>query len=250
MKDNAKTIKIRDILFWSIIVVTIFGGTLYHLGYRFTGGLNIGKIGIITMEIPFKATTIFIDQSKKIETTKDNQLVEISLSPIAHQIIVSHDGYFPWIKKIRMPSSGNVTLNPIFISQNTSGVMITKSDSQYWKIRNGVTSNAPPTKTNPLISKDGPIEIWVEDKTIVAKNGVSTSTVLKSETTIRNIDFYKNRSDSVIFSTGDSVSVIEISTEGTQNFFPIYKGMQPRFVTADSNSIYVLDGETVMQVTI
>ena len=191
-----------------------------------------------------------MDESRKIETTKDNEVVEIALSPGGHQIIVTRDGYYPWIKKIEMPSGGKINLLPFIIFQNTSGVIITKSDPEYWKIRNSITANKSPRKENLLISKNKLVEVWIEDNTIMSKTDQSIHTVVKLEPPIRNVDFYKDRSDVVIFSAGEYVNVIEISTEDTQNFMPIYKGASPAFTVADSNSVYVLDGEKLMQVLI
>ena len=90
----------------------------------------------------------------------------------------------------------------------------------------------------------------MENNTITAKISDKIYDVIKPETPIRNLYFYKNRIDSVIFSNGNSVYVIEISKEGTQNFMPIYKGQNPSFVETDPNFIYVLDGENLMQVII
>ena len=75
-------------------------------------------------------------------------------------------------------------------------------------------------------------------------------TVIQPDTIIRNVDFYKDRSDAVIFSTADTVYVIEINIEGIQNFMPIYKGKNPYFIKNDSNSIYVEDGNSLLQVAI
>lgn len=245
MEDKAKAKKIRDILFWSIIAMAIVGGGLYQLGYRFSG-----KIGKVSINVPYNKTSIFVDESKKIETSKDSELVELSLSPGKHQIIVTRDGYYPWIKQIKMPSGGEIDLSPFIIFQNTSGVIITKSDPEYSKIRDSITANKLRAKEKPLVSKDGSMEVWVEDNTIMSKKGGAIHTIVKPETPIRNVDFYKNRSDVVIFSVGEYVNVIEIGAEGTQNFMPIYKGINPSFITADLNSIYVLDGEKLMQVLI
>ena len=90
----------------------------------------------------------------------------------------------------------------------------------------------------------------IEDNAIITKIGDMIQTVIQPDTIIRNVDFYKDRSDSVLFSMNGSIYVIEIDKQGTQNFIPVFAGKSPAFVKYDVNSIYVLDGDTLMQVAI
>jgi len=239
----------------TVILVTAFVG--YKLGYRFGNNFKIGKLGIVSMEIPIINTDIFVDQNKKITTTKDNETVKLSLSPRQHTIIISRLGYFPWKKDFTVPSGGAVNLFPIFVTQNASGQIIKQNDPEYWKLRQQVLADKLPTKDSPRISKDGSVSIWLENNAIIVKFisprsdlGLDSKVVIQPETQIKNVYFYKDRSDAVIFSTGDSVFVIETNKTGTQNFIPIFKGTNPHFIETDPNFIYVLDGETLMEVVI
>ena len=254
MPDNAKTKFTKNrkfLLTGSAVILIIFLVWLgYYKGYRFENNFMIGKVGTVSMEIPFPQTNIFIDESEKIITSKENQTVIFSLSPRDHSVIVSRDGYFPWKKDFSMPSAGSITLSPIFISQNTSGVIITKIDPEYWKIRNQITSDKLPTKSKTRLGSDNLTEIWIDNNAIIAKVREKIYTVIQPETAVKNLDFFKDRTDSVVFSTGTGIYMIEISKLGTQNFIPIYKGQNPYFIRGESNYIYVLDGETLMQVVI
>ncbi len=247
MSRNAKIYTVSGI----ILVIILVGAFGYGAGFRFGNHFSIGKVGILSMTLPLSETSVFIDQSQKIQTTKENEVVEIKLSPKSHNIIVSHDGYFPWTKTFSLPSAGNVTLSPLFVSQNTSGLMIGQSDPEYWKIKSGILSDVLPSKTHPRISADKSTILWVEDNAMLTQvaNG-SPHTVLQPDTVIKNVDFYKDRSDAVIFSTFNAVYVIEVDTEGTQNFMPIYKGADPSFIKSDNNSIYIEDENSLMQVSI
>jgi hypothetical protein len=53
-----------------------------------------------------------------------------------------------------------------------------------------------------------------------------------------------------MFSVDNAVYAIDVDKEGTQNFLPVYKGTSPSFIEATSSYIYVLDGDTLMQVVI
>ena len=249
MKDNAKKSKglyiSIGIIFLIIILVIIGHGT----GYRFKNNFTIGKVGYLTIKIPLINTSVFAD-SQKILTEKDNQIIKIKLSPTSHRIIVSHAGYFPWTKEINMPSGGEVRLSPIFITTNTTGEIITNKDPEYWSLRNKILSDISPTKDSPKISEDKSTTIWLEDNAIIATVGSTTTTVIQPDTLIKNITFFGDRSDAVIFLMFNTIYVIEINKEGTQNFMPIYKGRDPYFIPASTGSIYVLDDENLMQVII
>ena len=88
------------------------------------------------------------------------------------------------------------------------------------------------------------------ETTINTKIGDKIINVIQPDTIVRNLSFYKDRSDVVMFSTLGSVFVIEIDEKGNQNFMPVYRGQKPLFMKTDSSFIYVLDGEVLMQVVI
>ena len=92
--------------------------------------------------------------------------------------------------------------------------------------------------------------MWVEDNAVVTQSGDKTNRVIQPDTVVKNVDFYKNRNDVVIFSLSNSIFVIEANNEGGQNFMPIYQGKDPSFLKASDDSIYVYDGDTLMQVVI
>ncbi|MCX6702131.1 MAG: hypothetical protein NTX96_02990 [Candidatus Zambryskibacteria bacterium] len=262
MEDNVKThIKENEFLYTTIIlavliiVLIIFG---YKKGYRFQENFMIGKLGSLSLVIAMPQTNIFIDENKKIVTSQENEIVKFSLSPREHTIIISRDGYFPWKKDFLMQSEGNINFSPVFVSSNPSGSIITKNDPEFWKIRNKIIIDPLPTKNTPRISKDGLVKLWIDGNAVkveIASNMGSTTppqikTVIQPDSAIRNLYFYKDRSDVIVFSINNSIYAIEVDKEGTQNFLPIYKGTAPSFIEGDSNYIYVLDGETLMQVII
>jgi hypothetical protein len=232
------------------ILIILFLGVGYKLGYRITNNFTIGKLGTITITLPFSNTSIFIDNNEKILSSKDNEIANIKLSPKTHTIIVSKESYFPWTKMVNMPSNGKINLSPIFVSQNATGQIINANDPEYWKIKNSIETSKLPTKDFPLVSSDKSVSIWVENNAIISEVGNSIHTVIQPTTIINDLSFYKNRSDALIFSTENSVFMIEIDTENTQNFMPIYTGQNPRFIESSPDYIYVEDNSVLMQVII
>ena len=191
MNDKVKTtIKENKFLFASIVVIVlviiliVFG---YKKGYRFQENFMLGQVGTLSLEIPLPQTNVFINDNQKIVTTKDNEIVKVSLSPTKQTIIVSRDGYYPWKKDFSMPSKGNISFNPVFVSSNPSGIIITQKDPEFWKIRNKIITDALPSKDAPRISKDGSAKLWIEDNAIKvevapSKNSGQATTTTTSQT--------------------------------------------------------------------
>ncbi len=234
-----------------LIIVAIFSSIiLYFLGYRFKDNYTLGKSGTLTIDIPLPLTSVFIDNSDKIVTSKDNETISLTLSPKTHSVIVSREGYFPWTKDFVIPSKGNVALHPIFISQNATGQIITTKDPEYWSLRSKIIRDRVPNIKSPILSEDKSTSLWTDDNAIMIKNQNGTAKVIQPDDAINNVSFYKNRNDAVIFSIGNTIYAIETDTSSQQNFMPIYRGTNPLFIKTEPTFIYVLDGETLMQVII
>lgn len=254
MSDNAKQTKNNRRALTAAIIAGVgitalaIGG--YSLGYRFGGPHLIGKRGHVSFSIPRAGTAIYIDKSEKITTAQDNQQVSLALSQGTHLILVGRDGYYPWAKEVRIESDKTIDLMPMFVTQNTTGQIITARDPEYWKIRGQVEKTVLATKTNPRVSADQNTRVWVEDNTIIAEVAGSIHTVISPEEQIKNVEFYKGRPDVVIFSAGNGIYAIEIDTSGTQNFMPIYKGTDPRFIETSPDYIYAIDGQNLLAIVL
>src|SRR5258708_5846957 len=61
-------------------------------------GFEIEKSATVSLATSLSQTNVFIDQDKKITTTKDNEKVSFKVSPGNHSVLISHVGYFPWKK--------------------------------------------------------------------------------------------------------------------------------------------------------
>ncbi|MBA3733191.1 hypothetical protein H0W91_02320 [Patescibacteria group bacterium] len=231
------------------LVILLIISIGYAAGYRFNNFV-IGKVGHLKMEMPLPLTSVFVDDSEEAVTSADNQALNITLSPGEHTVIVSKLGYFPWTKDISIPSNGDVTISPLFITQNTSGQIITTKDKEYASLKFKILTDKLPTKLLPRLSNDKTASLWIENNAIMLKVGDNISKIVQPDTVVRNVDFYKNRSDVVVFATQNGVYAIESGDPGTQNFMPIYKGQKPTFIKADANSLYILDVATLMQVII
>lgn len=233
------------------IIISIVAIVSFAYGYRIQPDLRIAKNGILEITLPLKNTVVYSDDKKLTTTAADNQTVVIPLSVKTHDIIIGREGYFPWMAQAAIQSEEKTTLHPIFVTQNTTGQIITQKDPQYWKIRAEVTNTKLPTEATPKIANG--VSVWVKDNTIYLKENDIVKKIITPKDTVRSLDFYKDRTDVIIFASDAGVyamDAVENATDKVVNFFPLYKGAKPIFEKTDNSFLYVLDGENLMMVVI
>lgn len=115
------------------------------------------------------------------------------------------------------------------------------------------------------ISGRGRVGLWQEDNRILArwlKDADSLPNyfcrgeicndmviVFSSPDKIRNFDFYPGREDVILLAVQTGVYAIEIDTRKAQNFQPVYKGADPKFIVS-GNTLYIKDGDNIFRVAI
>lgn len=249
----------------SIVSIVVIIG--FALGYRIQPNIRIAKDGILEMTLPLKGTVVYSDDKKLTTTSADNQTVIIPLSVKTHDIIIGREGYFPWMAQATIQPETKTILHPIFVTQNTTGQIITQKDPQYWKLRTDITNTKLPTEEKP--KELNGVLLWIKDNTIYIEERrkddgelrgepttVETRIVKKIITpkdTVRSLDFYKDRTDVIIFASDVGVyamDAVENASDKVVNFFPLYKGIKPIFQKTEHSFLYVLDGENLMMVVI
>lgn len=237
--------------FLSTFIIAIIILILLVLGFRLQPNLSISKNGNIEATFPYASTTLYIDNEKIDTVGNANETIRKSLSVKTHTIIVSKLGYFPWTKDVAIKPNETTIIKPIFVTQNTTGIIITKNDKDYWSIRNQVQSTKLPTEANPKIQNG--ISLWITDNTVYIKENNSVNNIITPLEVIRSLDFYADRTDVIVFATDTGVYALDAIPDAAKNkanFFPVYKGTAPIFLKTDPSFLYVLDGENLLQVVI
>ena len=196
-----------------VILIIIFG-----IFYR------NNQYGILQIKSLNENLTVFINNQRK--EVPQNINPQFKLKNGKHTIVIAKDKFWPWIKEVEINKDSDFIIQPFFIPQNTSGVLIGKEDSEYPQIISLFQTN--------LISQSALEKI------------PDNLTLLKE--TITALDFYKERQDIVIIASGDGIYGLEIDSKNIQNFQPIYKGIHPLFVKKDNSSLYILDNDNLMLV--
>lgn len=239
----------------------------YWQGYRLSR-TGIAYPGSVTLEVPRTGSQIFVDEKKIQVTATTSESVSIgSLSAGKHTLLVGRDGYWPWQKTVRIPSKGVVEAYPFNVPQNTSGVVITDNDPEYWKFVSAIRAEAVPTAEAKRISTDKSVAAWVDEGGIHAAwllganrtpyffcpEGECTDVLNvyhpKDDAVIRSLDFYPGRADVLIIAMDNGVYALDIDKTGTQNFQPIYKGSAPSFILSDSGALLIEDGGHLFEVS-
>ncbi|MBU4536492.1 hypothetical protein KJ603_00445 [Patescibacteria group bacterium] len=213
MQKNKK--QKNSLMLISLLILIL--GALFYFNYdkKQKGFLQVNSLD--------ETITVYIDNIKK--DSKNSINPEFKVGKGIHNVIVHKEGYWPWTKEIQILGETTLKLNPFFVPQNTSGFMIGKTDSEYWTIWS-------------LFKKD-----------LISPEALSKISTIEIKDQITAIDFYKNREDVIIMSLADGVYALGVDYQTEQNLQPIYKGKNPLFVKKDDNSIYILDGGNLMEVS-
>ena len=246
--------KYKKYIVFSLITILFISGIaiLSQKGYKIQPNLKIAKNGKVKMVVPLKDTTVYLDSKKYTITTKENEEIVLDLNTKTHNIITERAGYFPWQKDIKVKSNELTDLKPVFVTNNTTGLIITPNDTEYYKIRNLVLESKIPTKENPRVLETGE-KMWVENNTIIIEQNGKEKEVIRPQGEIKSADFYKNQPENVIFAESIGVYVIDTNLNENfsfTNFFPIYKGSKPIFIVKDNGAIYIWDNNNLLAVVI
>ncbi len=245
-----------------VIIISVVAIGALIAGYRLQPNMTVSKNGILEVTLPLARTTVFVDDKKLITTETENQTVRLPLSINTHDVIIAREGYFPWMTQVITAPDTTSHINPILVTQNTTGQIITQKDPNYWTIRRKIQDTKIPTEANPRRGSKGS-SVWVKDNTIYVKGAYTGGELGEREADvfavitpidqIRSLDFYKDRTDVIVFASDTGVyaiDAVENATEKVVNFYPLYKGIKPLFEKTENSFLYVLDGENLMMVVL
>jgi len=203
--------------FYAIILITLL---VVILGIFYRNN----QYGTLQIKSSDEGLTLFIDNQRVEIEQKINP--QFKLKNGKHTVVIAKDKFWPWTKEVEIKKETDSVVQPFFIPQNTSGLLIGEADSEYLQIMS-------------LFQKD------LISQPALAK--IPKENALLKETATA-LDFYKDRQDVVIIASGDGIYALEIDSKNIQNFQPIYKGAHPLFVKKDNLTLYILDNNNLMLV--
>lgn len=281
---NKRFTKIYLALWGVCFLVALVALSFYAFGFRLTGNFEPVKVGSIEVLSNENEIQIFFDNREKKVTFQNGAYRIEKVAPGFHSVLISKEGFWPWVKTVAVAADTNRVLSAfIFKMDGLETKPIPAGGVLYKEALKNVAQNKVPevrlwSKTfntedsfvawldesvpDRKFSKDKSTVLFTENNTIYVGwvSEVEPVThyfceenpcklkmpVTVSEEPIKSIDFYKERRDVIIFAAGESIYAIEVDREGTQNFQPLYKGVDPYFYQSLDGALYIKDGSSVL----
>ncbi len=266
--EPQKISKKREVFFFYgsivfILLVISALGLLYRSAYRFEN-FRIVKTGTLEVSVFDEKASIFIDHEFKMTTLASEEIVKFnSLSPTKHTVVVSKDNFYAWRKNIEIAGDSLTSVAAFLIPTKPSLRKIEDYDEKN-KVKALFSDNELPTEKKKRVVEN--IALWSDGRDILAqwignKNSIplflcekscdaTPTQIYRLPQNVRNLDFYKDRSDIVIVSFDKGVYVIEMDKRGGQNIRPLYIGTKPSFYKTNDGVLYIEDNSEFFEVKI
>ena len=258
------------IVVWILVLLFIICIGAYFTGFRFDVK-NVKAIapGTVVLGMPIDNVNILINDVDAGKGRVVDGKINLKFIPAGIQKIgVIKEGYWPWQKIVNVRSGESVTLNPILVNKSPTGEVIPPADAEYANIRSKILSEV---NNSISTSSDNTVLLTKASTTLKAKyigeninnapfpfctfdfygetledSCVPELVAFTSIEKIRNINFYKNRSDVALIAIASGIYAIELGADDFQNFQPLYKGKSPNFTIGQDGKLYILDEEALL----
>lgn len=260
--------------FFLAFLVIIPALILYVTGYRLNNEFKLVRTGGIYIHAFASDVSLYINDEDPFELSlfRTGFFIQ-NLLPDYYNLKMTKEGYYPWVKRLKVYPHMVAEAFPVMIPQNISLKEVELSTSTINTIFNGpenlINKNGnkgninSSTSTIPVI-KRGKVEISFDSNTIYSEwkgtinNApsyfclyeecfIQKKKILEAPRKILDVDFYPQRSDVIIFSTDIGIFVAEIDLKYLQNVIPIYsaKNKDVKFMVNDDGTIYIKDGDII-----
>lgn len=277
------------LMLWGLCILTalvIF--TLYTLGFRLGTRLEPVKVGAIDLSANETGLQIFLDNRERKALFQNGFYLMKNVTPGAHSLLVSKDGFWPWAKTLTVVQNSTRRLYAfIFPMDGISVKTLSPEMPEYDLARRRFKTMQPPSLKSAysellpdasvkewialnapdrIVSSDTSTALYVLDHTIYVAWISDTDApphyfceenpcklvmpVTVSTAPVKSIDFYKGRPDVIIFAAGNTIYGIEVDREGTQNFQPLFTGTDPYFYQDPKGALYIKDGNSILRASL
>lgn len=253
---------------FTFVVALFIVGFLSYSGYWFGDGFRIVKTGSIALLELQDGVSVFVDNRRHgyRDQTDPGSVVIKRTTPGVHSVLVAKDGFWPWLKDVQISKDTEITLTPFLVKRNPKGELVAKENGDLDAVEERFALSALPDAENKQTSPDGLIAFWVHENSVMVEWFGSSSDipasfcdtqdceviqeVFSSLDPIKSAGFYRSRNDILILASANNIFAIEIDLRGTQNFQPIYKGTNPRFIADGTDFLIIKDEEFIFRITL
>lgn len=273
------------LLLWALcIILAVVALIFYKFGYRLTSNFAPTKIGTIEISSNQSGLKMFLNNREKKPLDESGRYVIRNVIPGVHALIISKDGFWPWSKTFQLNDSETrafysflfpmkgIAVFPLekgveyeqalkffktaVLPELKSGSLARKEDESLtlWLEKNVPNYKISSDKSTALFTENSTVRIaWISETKPLARYFCQENPcrleipVIVSNLPLGNVDFYKDRNDVIIFAAGAAIYGIEVDRDGTQNFQPLYKGVNPIFYKANDELLYIKDGGSLLR---
>ncbi len=262
--------KFRVFYFCLFFLVFLIGFPIlvfYSAGYTWDDTFGLTVHGGIYVFTPEPDTSVFVgNELKNVSGFFNKEVLITDLKPDQYLVLATNDTFWPWAKVVDVKEGEVEALVPLLVPKVIETDEVLKTDSlrkTLTAVFATTTVSASPSKVGTstpgaLVRKN--VKIWHEGPKLYAQwlgskeaapeyycnTGICSKPieVFEAYVPIRSIDFYPYRDDAIILTLDNGVYVIEIDRRPTQNFYPLYRGVNPDF-RVYRNQVYIKDSDYI-----
>ena len=223
------------------------GGLLYRNGYRLQS-FNIVRAGSLEVSVYEAGSKIYIDNILQNTTNASEETITFkNLSPKRHTVTVLKNGFHVWEKSLSIETDKTAKVSSFLAPLHFTIEKITDSE----EIKGLVPIFAKIAPPKDVMERAGDLAVWIENTSLFGgyfceaprKCQNSAGEILKTEENIKNVTFYKERGDVLVFSHGKNIEEMEINSQEKQNVHILYSGTDPIFFKLAGDTLYIKDGK-------
>jgi len=244
-----------------VLVLLMLAGFVYFTRPSVTGAT-------VVLDIPHANTHVFLDNSRLLGITHEpDTSLSVNVPTDTHVITVVRNNHWPWVYVHEFNRGDTHNLQPFLLPKNITPRVIAPESQTYNKITQAIHGKrGAPTANDPLTSPDGSTHAWVNGSTIYlgrsttsaalpdifCEKNTCTSEVVLSERThpVRELAYYKNRNDVLIFEEADTIYTIGAHGINLQRLYKGSAQTPPHMHTVGTSTIYVLNDDTLFHMNL
>lgn len=185
--------------------------------------------GTVIIHSPAYGSQVFIN-GRLVGTLREApSAIRLSEQTGKHNIIVSKEGYWPWMEDVEIKKHEATEIHPFIVPQNAP----LESIPQFL---HSEETNPEYAKIAPLFENQG----MNDEMKLLAGN-----TRIKE---ITHADYFPGRADVLLIAAKDGIFAIGTEKSEHPNFQPVYKGAHLSFAKVEDGTLYIKDGDVIFRI--
>ncbi len=246
----------KNTVIWILTFAAIVVAILIIAGVIKTPLSPHGKITIEGLDANEK---VFVDNVPQSISFNKRDNATISAAAGIRDVLVSRDGYWPYLKQISVEAGKTASIHPFLFPKQPDFEGIDSRDPEYYALIALIKKQTIPSEPHLLGSSEGTVTIWKEGSALKAKwigSGPIASflcpegdagtcqsgiTFFNANEPVQAVAFWRDRPDVAIVASGEKIFALELDLRPIQNFQLLYQGVRPVFALTPTGTLIVLD---------